>query len=497
MRALVSVYDKEGIVEFCKRLRDDGVQIISSGGTAKLLREHGLLVEDVSSVTGQEEMMNGRVKTLHPKIHGGILAKRDDASHMNDMTNNYIKPIDIVVVNLYPFEETVKNGSDEEIIEMIDVGGPTLLRAAAKNYKDVIVICDPSDYNIDVNGVGLDKKRELAKKAFQCTAKYDNIISEYFCEEKFPSVLNLSFLKKEDMRYGENPHQEAAFYRDREIKESCVTNAKQLHGKKLSYNNIIDIDDALELVKDFKEPTAAVIKHNNPCGIASSECIGEAYKKAHEADPMSAFGCVVALNRKCDMEVAKIIRKQFVEAVIAPGFEDDALLLLKEKKHIRLMEIGELSRKDGVMLRKVKGGLLVQTDNFPEIGDVGLKVVTKRSPSDKELDDLMFAWKVNKHVKSNAIVFVKDKIAVGIGAGQMSRVDSSIIAARKAGERGKEAVMSSDAFFPFRDGIDEAAKAGITAIIQPGGSIRDQEVIDAADEHGIAMVFSGVRLFKH
>jgi phosphoribosylaminoimidazolecarboxamide formyltransferase / IMP cyclohydrolase len=507
MKALLSVYDKTGIVEFAKALQELNVEILSTGGTAKLLKENKIKVTGVSDYTGFPEIMNGRVKTLHPKIHGGILAVRDNKEHIEKAKEHNIDLIDIVVVNLYPFEETVsKDCTFEEALEQIDIGGPTMLRSAAKNFEDVVVVSNPEKYNevieaLKKKDVPRELRLSLAKEVFNHTAHYDTVISTYIegkGKKRFPKHLEIAFEKVQDMRYGENPHQFASFYREAIMNEPCVSNAKQLHGKQLSYNNIIDINDALELVKDFDEPTAAIIKHTNPCGVASAETIEKAYKLAHAADPMSAFGCIVALNRDCTMGVAEIVSKLFIEVVICPKFDKDALELLMKKKNVRLLETGELHQtKKGYDMRKVVGGILVQTRNTAKLDPKELKVVTKKNPTDKELNDMLFAWKVNKHVKSNSIVFAKDQVAVGVGAGQMSRVDSSIIAARKAGDNAKGAVMSSDAFFPFRDGVDEAVKAGVTAIIQPGGSIRDQEVIDAANEHGIAMVFSGVRLFKH
>ncbi len=506
--ALISVSDKTGIVEFAKGLSSLGIEIISTGGTAKLLQKNGIKVSLVSSFIKFPELLDGRVKTLHPRIHAAILADRKNKDHMSQLKKHNIDKIDIVVVNLYPFEKTVlKKHSFEDAIENIDVGGPTLLRAAAKNFESVAVVSDPKDYNKILKE--LEKKKDfshscrakLANKAFMITSRYDTIISTYlnkYNKIKFPEFFSTTFEKVYDLRYGENPNQEAAFYRDFKINQTCLTNAKQLHGKQLSYNNILDTNDAFELVKLFKRPTAAVIKHTNPCGVASASTIEEAYKLAHEADPMSAFGCVVALNKPCNFETAKIMKKLFIEVVIAPKFTKDALELLEQKKNVRLLETGALKRgpnwKD---IKKVTGGLLLQTSKSLDIHEENFKVVTKRKPTKQEIKDLMFAWRVNKFVKSNSVVFAKNEVTTGVGAGQMSRVDSSIIAARKAGEKAKGSVLSSDAFFPFRDGVDEAAKAGITAIIQPGGSIRDQESIDAANEHNIAMVFTGIRLFRH
>jgi phosphoribosylaminoimidazolecarboxamide formyltransferase / IMP cyclohydrolase len=506
--ALISVSDKKGIVEFGKGLDKLGIKILSTGGTAKLLKENDIQVTEVSDYTKSKEMMDGRVKTLHPKIFGGILALRKNKNHMNELKENNIYPIDIVVVNLYPFEETVgKHASYEESIENIDVGGPSLVRAAAKNSEDVAIVVDPVDYSpvleeLGKGQVSRELKHNLALKAFEHTARYDTIINQYFDEKfgegKFPDVLNLTFKKKQDLRYGENPYQRAAFYRDIFIDKCCITSAKQLHGKELSYNNILDMEYAFQLIKEFKEPAAAVIKHNNPSGVALRKTIDEAFSSALGADPLSAFGSIVALNRSCDKKTADKMKKCFIEVIICPGFKDDALGILKQKKNIRIMEAGSVTKPcPGYFMTKVSGGLLVQTRYHKKITEKDLKVVSKRKPTKKEIEDMLFAFDVTKHVKSNSIVFAKDKTTIGVGAGQMSRVDSAKIASSKAGKKAKGSVMSSDAFFPFRDGVDEAAKAGITAIIQPGGSIRDKEVIDAANEHGMAMVFTGIRLFWH
>ena len=508
--ALISVSDKEGIVDFAKALKRLNVEILSTGGTASLLKKNKVPVTLISDYTGQEEIMDGRVKTLHPKIFAGVLGVRKNKKHMDEIKKADIKLIDLVVVNLYPFEKTI---SDEKVqlgdaIENIDIGGPSLIRAAAKNSEDVAVVVDKNDYKavieeIKKHGKVSDEIRnKLMVKAFECTARYDSIINNFFqnqfCPDEIPSALNLSFEKIMDLRYGENPYQKGAFYKEPFIKEACVSNTTQLHGKELSYNNILDINDAFELVKDFKEPAAAVIKHTNPCGVAVAKTIEEAYRKAHETDPKSAFGSIVALNRDCNLEVAKIMEGLFIEAVVCPKFEKNALNLLKNKKNVRLLETGSVEKTEqGYDMKKMIGGMLVQTRNFPELTKKDLKVVSNRIPSEEEIDSMFFAFKVNKHVKSNSIVFAKDNVTVGIGAGQMSRVDAAKIAAIKSKGKSKGAVMSSDAFFPFRDGIDEAAKAGITAIIQPGGSIRDEEVIGAVNEHGMAMVFTNIRLFKH
>ncbi|MFH1409173.1 MAG: bifunctional phosphoribosylaminoimidazolecarboxamide formyltransferase/IMP cyclohydrolase [Nanoarchaeota archaeon] len=504
MRALISVSDKRGLVEFGKGLAELGWEIVSTGGTSKALKDAGLSVISISDVTHFPEIMGGRVKTLSPYIHGAILARRDKDAKV--MEEHKITPIDLVAVNLYPFKDTVsKDASHEDVIENIDIGGPTLIRAAAKNHKDVLVVVDPCDYERVLEAlrekVTMELREQLARKAFTHTAYYDSMISLYFNKRqnvKFPQELVAGFIKVQNLRYGENPHQEAAFYHDPWVNEACIAMAKQLHGKPLSYNNILDSNDAFELVKDFSEPCAAVIKHTNPCGVATASTIDEAYKIAHESDPLSAFGSVVALNRQCNLKIAELMKSLFIEVVIAPGYENEALAMLKQKKNIRLLETENITKTgSGLEYRKVTGGLLVQTRKFPEVTEKDLKVVSKRKPTDQEIKDMLFAWKVCRHVKSNSIIYAKDNVAVGVGAGQMSRVVSAEIAAKKAGERAKGAAMASDAFFPFRDGIDAAAEVGISAVIQPGGSIRDQEVIDAADEHGMAMVFTGVRLFKH
>src|SRR3989338_4050017 len=507
--ALISVSNKEGIAEFAKELNKLGYRILSTGGTAKLLKKNNINVTEISGYTGFKEMLDGRVKTLHPKIFGGILAVRGNKNHMRQLKESNMEKIDIVVVNLYPFEETAAgNASFNETIENIDIGGPSLLRAAAKNFESVITIVDPKDYNNVLDNLRNRRKDKnfnsrLALKVFEHTARYDSIINNYFREkfsdQSFQETLNLTFKKKQDLRYGENPHQKAAFYVDPILFESSIATSKQLHGKELSFNNILDIDNAFELVKEFREPAAAVIKHTNPSGCAVGKTIDEAFKKAYEADSLSAFGGVIALNRPCNKKTAELISGFFAEIVICPKFEKGALEILTKKKNLRLLETGGIKKSErGYYMKKVVGGLLVQSRNFvPELTRKGLKAVTKRKPTESEIQQMLFAYNVTAHVKSNSIVFAKDNVTVGIGAGQMSRVVSVKIAAEKAGSRAKGAVMSSDAFFPFRDGIDEAANAGITAIIQPGGSVKDDEAIKAADEHNIAMVFTGIRLFWH
>ncbi|MCD6522981.1 MAG: bifunctional phosphoribosylaminoimidazolecarboxamide formyltransferase/IMP cyclohydrolase [Candidatus Diapherotrites archaeon] len=507
MLALISVSDKTGIVEFAKGLKELGYDIISTGGTAKVLRESGIDVIDVSEYTGFPEMMDGRVKTLHPKIHAGILGLRNKEEHMRQMEEHGIKPIDLVVVNLYPFEQTVSKGcSLEEAIENIDIGGPTLLRSAAKNFESVVVICNPKRYNeilekLRKGSVDLETRKMLAAEVFMHTAHYDTIIGNYLKEEKFPTTLNLTYEKVQNLRYGENPHQEAAFYKEPFVTDSCLATAEQLHGKELSFNNILDMDSALKLVKEFDEIACVIVKHNNPCGAAIADKQIDAYRKALETDPISAFGGIIAFNTPVEEETAQEIIKRFYECVIAPGYSEKALEVLKTKKKLRLMKVPPFrGKKDNKSLeiKRVVGGILIQ-DRDQELYKE-LKVVTNRKPTDEEMKAMIFALKVCKHVKSNCVVYAKQDRTIGIGAGQMSRVDSSVIGAMKAKNAGldtKGTALASDAFFPFRDAVDAAAEAGVTAIIQPGGSIRDQEVIDACNEHNIAMVFSGMRHFNH
>lgn len=515
-RALISVSDKTGLAEFAKGISALGVEILSTGGTAKMLRELGINVKNVSEVTGFPEILDGRVKTLHPMIHGGLLARRDLTEHMEAIRNLNITPIDMVVVNLYPFEQTIMkpNVPIEEVIENIDIGGPSMLRSAAKNHASVAVVIDPSDYpsvleelNALDGELKLETLQKLAVKAFSQTARYDATISTYlnekFTGEMFPETASLGFSKIQDLRYGENPHQKAAFYRlVSEKNRLSIADATQLQGKELSYCNILDLDAAMSIVIDFEKPTATVIKHTNPCGTASSDTISKAFRTAYDADTISAFGCVVGLNRPLDAATAQEMSKHFTEAVIAPDYEPAALEILKEKKNLRLLKMGkDLQRSQEDVRRRlyanVRGGLLIQTEPYTEIRRDQLKVVTKRKPTDEEINAMLFGVKVARYIKSNTILLVKGERTVGVGAGQMSRVDSATIAGMKAGPEAKGSVLISDAFFPFRDGIDAAAKVGAAAIIQPGGSVRDEEVIQAADEYGMAMVFSGVRLFKH
>lgn len=512
-RALISISDKAGLGDLVEALSKFGVEILSTGGTAKAIRSLGITVKDVSEHTGFPEMLDGRVKTLHPKVHAGLLALREDKEHMETVKKHGIGLIDMVVVNLYPFEKTVaKPGVKlEEAIENIDIGGPSMLRSAAKNHKSVCVLCDPSDYGrvieeMEKNSGGISEPllAELGKKVFARTAAYDAAIYGFLKDgaQGFPPVLNLSFTKLQDLRYGENPHQKAAFYKDGSSDEAGVAGAVQLHGKELSFNNIIDLSAAFEIVREFEEPAAAIIKHTNPCGTATAKTLTKAYMDALDCDRLSAFGSVVGFNRGVDAALADTILKEadFVECIIAPSYGSKALEALKVKKNLRLLEIKDFTAgttQHGRDMKKVTGGFLVQDKDSICLKESDLKVVTKMKPTKDQLRSLLFGFIVAKHVKSNAIVISDGTKTVGVGAGQMSRVDSVSIAARKAGDRAKGATLASDAFFPKEDGIEEAARAGIKAIIQPGGSIRDKEVIAMADRSGLAMVFTGVRHFKH
>ena len=508
-RALISVSNKEGLEELARRLVDQGIELISTGGTHHVLQESGIPVKEISKFTGFPEMMDGRVKTLHPKVHGGILGRRGVDDKI--MSENGIDPIDMVVVNLYPFAETIvrEDCTEDLAIENIDIGGPAMIRSSAKNFRDVIVVVDPSDYEAVISKVvsgdcALEFRRELAVKAFRHTAKYDSIVSAYLGQaESFPGSLTLSYDKVEELRYGENPHQQAAFYRESNAASSgVIANYRQLHGKELSYNNIADTDAALECVKVFEDPACVIVKHANPCGVSVASTALKAYEEAFSTDPTSAFGGIVAFNRILDAgTVSKVLENQFVEVLIAPSIDGAALEVAEKKKNVRLLECGDLAAGSDLMsYKKVGGGLLVQNSDLLSLSPEMLKVVSKVSPTEEQMRDLLFAWKVAWFVKSNAIVYARNLKTVGVGAGQMSRVVSAKIAGLKAQEEGLEvtgSVMASDAFFPFRDGIDAAAKEGIVAVIQPGGSMRDEEVIKAADEHEIAMVFTGTRHFRH
>jgi len=515
-QALVSVSDKTGIVEFCKELIGLDISILSTGGTAQLLKDNGIDVTDVSDYTGFPEIMDGRVKTLHPLIHGGLLGRRGQDDE--DMGQHGIRPIDLVIVNLYPFEMTVSRSDCTlaEAIENIDIGGPTMLRAAAKNHEHVGVLVDSSDHErileeLRDNKCCLSKATRfyLARKVFALMANYDASVSNYLSsiDDKkshlnFPLTYTMQFQKSQDLRYGENPHQTAAFYKQGQPAQGTLANARQLQGKELSYNNIADVDAALDCVNGFSAPACVIVKHANPCGVAVGESILQAYGKAYATDPTSAFGGIIAFNRNLDADTARaIIERQFVEVIIAPNIDEDALLVTAEKSNIRVLSVGVLDQAlKRIEFKRVSGGLLIQDSDDGEISQSDLKVVSRRQPTEKELDDMLFAWKVVKYIKSNAIVYVKDGQTIGIGAGQMSRVYSARIATIKAEDEGLEvqgSVMASDAFIPFRDGIDLAAKAGIQAVIQPGGSVKDEDIIAAADEHGLAMVFTGIRHFRH
>lgn len=521
-RALVSVADKTGIADLARGLVERGYELVSSGGTAKLLSDSGIAVRKVSDVTGSPEILGGRVKTLHPRIHGGILARRNLASDLQELEAQGIVPVDLVVVNFYPFEKTVEKGSPiEEILENIDIGGPSMLRASAKNFRHVLAVTDPADYRLVLekidSGVDLETRLHFAKKAFQLSERYERAIARFmvnlgadgaelklnFSGSPFPSSLELGFEKVQELRYGENPHQSAAFYRDLAGLAIGIAGAEKLHGKELSYNNILDLDAAWRLVRELprEKAAAAVIKHTNPCGAALAETIVEAYVRARATDPVSAFGSIVALNRNVDRATADELASTFLEAVVAPAFDPEALEVLTKKKNLRLMKLNDPEPPpwSGFNLCRVLGGLLVQ-DWDREDGErssLELRVVSDRQPSAGEDRALRFAWLVAKHVKSNAIVIAREEALVGVGAGQMSRVDSCRLAVEKAQSSVEGTVAASDAFFPFRDGVDALADAGVTAIVQPGGSVRDEEVIQAANERGLAMVFTGKRHFRH
>jgi phosphoribosylaminoimidazolecarboxamide formyltransferase/IMP cyclohydrolase len=522
-RALLSVTDKTGLADLARVLLSFGCELVSTGGTRAALVAAGLKVRDVSDLTGFPEMLDGRVKTLHPKVHGGLLYRRDDADHMTAAAAHGIEPIDLVVVNLYAFERVSSDPSviHERVVENIDIGGPSMLRSAAKNYRDVAVLSDPEQYadaiaelNANKGALSAATREKLAAAAFARTAAYDAAISGYFARklagvpaaggETFPPLFAPRFVRKQGLRYGENPHQAAAFYTEPGVTHACVATAEVLHGKELSYNNILDLDSALNLVREFARPAAVVLKHNNPCGAAVADTLAEAFALAYEGDPLSAFGGILGFNRAVDEATARqvVADGRFVECVIAPGYDEPALALLKSKKNLRVLRTGRLDAPTvgpmaGLDLRRVDGGLLVQQRDKALADAASWPVKTKREPTPAERLDLAFAWTVVKHVKSNAIVLAKAGQVVGVGAGQMSRVDSVQIAVKKAGDRARGAVLASDAFFPFRDNVDAAAAAGVSAIVQPGGSVRDADSVAACDEHGLAMVFTGVRHFRH
>jgi phosphoribosylaminoimidazolecarboxamide formyltransferase/IMP cyclohydrolase len=509
-RALVSVSDKSGIVELARALAAAGVQIISTGGTARLLEKQGIAVTEVSAHTGFAEMLDGRVKTLHPKIHGGLLARRDDPSHLAAIRAAGIEPIDLVLVNLYPFAATVADPDCrlEDAIENIDIGGPAMLRSAAKNYGGVAVVVDPADYPKvlaelkESGGISEATRFSLAKKAFAHTAAYDGAIANYLTsrEHQFPDVLTVQMHKLQDLRYGENPHQSAAFYRDAQPVAGGLARFRQVQGKELSYNNIADADAAWECVKSFSEPACVIVKHANPCGVATGGSLQDAYERALRTDPVSAFGGILAFNRALDRATAEAIGKQFAEVIIAPRVEADAQKAFAAKANLRLLEVPLAHDAQAHEYKRVGGGLLVQSSDSRILNDADLKVPTRKKPTPQQMQDLLFAWRVAKFVKSNAIVFARDGATLGIGAGQMSRLDSARVAVFKAQEAKLDlagSVAASDAFFPFRDGLDALAAAGATAVIQPGGSVKDAEVIAAADERGVAMVFTRMRHFRH
>ncbi len=509
MRALISVYDKTGVVEFARRVAAAGYELVSTGGTHRTLSEvGGLNVRQVADVTGSPEILDGRVKTLHPVIHGGLLARREAPEQMAELSAHGIETIDLVVVNLYPFVATISRPDVtlDDALENIDIGGPTMLRAAAKNFPSVAVVVDPEDYGwvadkLADGGLTTEDRRGLAAKAFRHVSEYDSAVTGYLStpreQEQLPDRLTISLDKVSGLRYGENPHQSGALYAPVGVAPNGIAGATQLHGRELSYNNLMDADAAWRTVSDFAEPTVAVVKHNNPCGLATREVIAEAYELAYEGDTVSAFGGIVAINRTVDAKTAQAMDAIFYEVVIAPGYDDDALAILQRKRNLRILTVGSEPSGKALDLRPISGGMLVQGADDIEENPTEWKTVTEREPSATERQDLAFAWKAAKHIKSNAIVFAKDRALVGMGAGQPNRVVSVHLSQRIAGDRAKGAVLASDAFFPFPDNIELAAEAGITAIAQPGGSVRDEEVIAAADKAGLAMVFTGVRHFRH
>lgn len=508
-RALVSVSNKEGIIPFVTELVEQGIEVISTGGTKSLLQQNGVKVTGISEVTGFPEIMDGRVKTLHPNIHGGLLAVRSNPDHMKQLEENSILPIDLVVVNLYPFKETIskQDVTFDDAIENIDIGGPTMLRSAAKNHQDVAVVVDPADYAEVLEQIKSEKevtiatKQKLAAKVFRHTASYDALIAEYLTNavgEEDPETVTYTFEKKQSLRYGENPHQKATFYKKPLASNVSIAEAEQVHGKELSYNNIKDADAALQIVREFKQPAAVAVKHMNPCGVGTGETIFEAFTRAYEADPTSIFGGIIALNHEVDKETAHKLHEIFLEIVIAPSFDKEALEILTSKKNLRLLTLDVLgAEKQDQQITSIHGGLLVQDEDTLSFDDAKITIPTKREPTEQEWEDLKLAWKVVKHVKSNAIVLTKNQMTVGVGAGQMNRVGAAKIAIEQAGAHAEGSAMGSDAFFPMNDTVEAAAKAGVTAIIQPGGSIKDEDSIQKADEYGITMVFTGVRHFKH
>lgn len=510
MRAIISVSNKSGVAEFARSLKELGVEMFSTGGTKRSLQDAGVEVHSISELTGFPEILGGRVKTLHPAVHGGILARRDLPQHLSELSQNRIEPLDMVVVNLYPFVETVSKAGValEEALENIDIGGPTMIRSAAKNFPSVLVVVDPGDYDAVLQGlrqgtVDSEYRRRLAQKAFQHVALYDTAIAQYLNEEAFPQEMTIALKRERTLRYGENPHQQAAFYVEQHVRRGRdgMASLEQLGGPEISFNNILDLDAALSLLCDFADPTIAVMKHNNACGLACHEELAEAYRRALAGDPIAAFGGIVASNRGIDLATAREIDRTHYDAILAPGYEQTALEFLRRKKNLRLVKVAPYgppapseSRLD---FRHVRGGFLAQTPDLLRESELLPRTVTGRHPTDAELSDLLFAWKAVRAIKSNAIVVAKDKALLGMGAGQPSRVVSVELALGKAGDRAKDSVLASDAFFPFADGPELAIKHGVTAIIQPGGSVRDNEVVELADKHKVAMVFTGVRHFRH
>ena len=504
MKALLSVSDKKNLIALATRLHQNNVELISTGGTQKAIHDAGLPVKNISEITGFPEILDGRVKTLHPNVHGGLLGKSNLESHQKQMQENSIERIDFVVVNLYPFKETVTkpNVEFEECIENIDIGGPSMLRSAAKNFDDVVVLCDVDDYltTIDLwekKELTHEHRKNLAAKVFRHTASYDALIASYLTQEQFPEKLTLTFEKKQDLRYGENPHQQAAFYVNPIANEYSIANAKQLHGKELSYNNIQDANAALQLLSEFEEIAAVAIKHSNPCGVGRGKTVLEAFTNCYEADSTSIFGGIVAINNEVDIATAELLSNIFLEIIIGSSFTTDGFELLAKKKNIRLLTLANNPKKSKLVVANIAGGLLVQDADNYNLSKEDFKVVTQTQPTSQEMDEALFFWKIVKHVKSNAIVVGKGNRTLGVGAGQMNRVGSAKIALEQAGDLAKDAILVSDAFFPMRDTVDLAAKYGIKTIVQTGGSIKDEESIAAANEHNIAMIFTGVRHFKH
>ena len=510
MRAIISVSDKSGVVPFAQGLRELGIQIFSTGGTRKSLEAAAIEVHSVSELTGFPEILDGRVKTLHPAVHGGILARRDLPQHLSELSQNHIEPLDMVVVNLYPFVETVTKADValDEALENIDIGGPTMIRSAAKNFPSVLVVVDPRDYdavlqNLRQGNVDLEYRKRLAQKAFQHVATYDTAIAQYLNEETFPEEMTIALRKERSLRYGENPHQQAAFYIEQNVRrrQDGLASLAQLGGPEISFNNLLDLDAALNVLSDFTDPTIAIIKHNNSCGLACHHELAEAYRRALAGDPVAAFGGIVASNRDIDSATAREIDKTHYDAIVAPAYEDKALELLTRKESLRLVKVTPYSRPSSsesyLGFRHIRGGFLAQAPDLLTDSELQPRIVTRRQPTDAELSDLLFAWKAVKNIKSNAIVIAKDKTLLGMGAGQPSRVVSVELALRRAGDRTKDSVLASDAFFPFADGPELAIKHGVAAIIQPGGSVRDREVIELADNYNVAMVFTGIRHFRH